>query len=307
MTQAELDEAKLQLERQRLEIQSRKLNLEEMKAEREKGIRGFISHNLPTVITALVSFITVVISASQVWIAQINKEKDIAILREQQAREWNYKALEFVANRRELFFGENKDETVRMAKVVAAVFPKEISEPLLSDLEKTVDSPEVKEAISQVRSRINAYHRIPKAPRDIRTVILHATNGTDKGDVALFKSNFSTDNRVSYHYLIHRTGEIIQSVDEDNIAIHVGGDQSYNNTSIGVALSHRFSLDTEEYSAPQRAAMLDLLTEISSRHQIDMDNIMTHAQIDPLKRGNEDKGLNIEQIREEVHKRLQRQ
>jgi hypothetical protein len=59
---------------------------------------------------------------------------------------------------------------------------------------------------------------------DVSVIVVHTTQGSFKGAVSWFENPAS---KVSAHYTISKTGEIVQSVKEQDIAWHVGSQNSY--------------------------------------------------------------------------------
>jgi AmpD protein len=95
-----------------------------------------------------------------------------------------------------------------------------------------------------------------------------------------------TSVRVSAHYLITRQGEIHKLVHEQDVAWHAGisslrgrhVDNSCNEFSIGIELmgGKNFAYTDEEYGA-----LIELIRDIRSRHNIVRENIVGHDFIAP--------------------------
>lgn len=113
-------------------------------------------------------------------------------------------------------------------------------------------------------------------------VVIHATAGkSEGGDVTWCRA---PESRVSYHYVVGRTGKIYQLVHESRRAWHAGvsrwmGRTNCNDFSIGVALSHH--PDEGEYPHAQLDAAADLVADILMRRGLNGSHIVGHADIAP--------------------------
>lgn len=125
--------------------------------------------------------------------------------------------------------------------------------------------------------------------------------------------------RASYHYLIGVDGQIEKIVEEENIAWHAGiseweGKTNLNSISIGIGLVHLatkngvnwLNLPKEHpavgpnYSPAQIDALVGLLTDISQRHNLSVDRILTKQDIAPDRRRTDLHGSGIETVRARV-------
>lgn len=89
--------------------------------------------------------------------------------------------------------------------------------------------------------------------------------------------------QVSAHYVIAKNGDIYQLVAEENKAWHAGtsfwrGRDSLNDYSIGIELENT---GEEPFMPPQIEALIYLCKDIMKRHNIDLRNIVAHADIAP--------------------------
>lgn len=93
--------------------------------------------------------------------------------------------------------------------------------------------------------------------------------------------------KVSAHYLIAKTGEVIRLVPEDHVAYHAGisfwrGRSSLNQYSIGIELDNLgHSHGPEAFSGAQIESLLGLIDIIRQRHIIPDYNIVGHSDIAP--------------------------
>ena len=90
--------------------------------------------------------------------------------------------------------------------------------------------------------------------------------------------------KVSAHYLISKAGEIYRLVDEEMRAWHAGVSQwdgriDINSHSIGIELDH--CPDDGVYEPSQIDALIILLKDINTRHQINPAYVLGHDEIAP--------------------------
>ena len=96
--------------------------------------------------------------------------------------------------------------------------------------------------------------------------------------------------KVSAHYLIAKTGEIIRLVPEDRVAYHAGlsywrGRSSLNQHSIGIELDNLgHSHGPEAFSDVQIESLLGLIGLVRSRHSIPDYNIVGHSDVAPTRK-----------------------
>lgn len=117
---------------------------------------------------------------------------------------------------------------------------------------------------------------------DIRTLCDPAPRRRPDGKVHL-------EDRVSSHYLIGKTGQVVKLVEEDQEAWHAGISawegfpslySSLNWRSIGIELEN-LNNGADPYPEPQRAALVNLLRDICRRRGIPADrrHIISHKEI----------------------------
>lgn len=120
--------------------------------------------------------------------------------------------------------------------------------------------------------------------RKIDAIIIHSVYNASGGDpynIDLIINQFSKY-RVSSHYLISREGEIIQLVEEENIAYHAGaskfpdGSGGVNNRSVGIEVVTSL---TEAPTMAQMNAAVKLIKNIKSRYSINY--LLRHSDIAP--------------------------
>lgn len=149
MTEQELNEAKLELEREKFEFEKeQKFKFEKEKAKLESG---FFYRNAASIITAAISLAALSVSISQVWVADIARNKEIETTRLQKEKElqlaelredrrWKYDSLQFISSNKESIFSKDELERKRIRDVIVITFPPELSDKLFSDLEERGES-----------------------------------------------------------------------------------------------------------------------------------------------------------------------
>lgn len=116
----------------------------------------------------------------------------------------------------------------------------------------------------------------------VDTLIIHHTAGEGEAeDVARFFQD--PKRRVSSHYVIGRSGQIIRCVAEKDRAWHAGvsewrGRPQVNDFSIGIELCNRGD-GAEPFPDAQYAALIQLTREIAARHPILPQDITGHKEV----------------------------
>ena len=124
--------------------------------------------------------------------------------------------------------------------------------------------------------------------RDIDTVILHYT-GMKTGAEALARLCDAAA-RVSAHYLVEENGDIYRMVDEANCAWHAGvgswkGESDINARSIGIEIvnpGHEWGY--RDFPEAQAAAVVALLKDICTRHDISPARVLGHSDVAPRRK-----------------------
>ena len=124
--------------------------------------------------------------------------------------------------------------------------------------------------------------------RDIDTVILHYT-GMKTGAEALARLCDAAA-RVSAHYLVEENGDIYRMVDEANCAWHAGvgswkGESDINARSIGIEIvnpGHEWGY--RGFPDAQIAAVIALLKDILTRHDIGPARTLGHSDVAPRRK-----------------------
>lgn len=158
--------ARLELERERLEVE---------KAKALSDQRFWVK-NFGTSITAIVSLAAVLVSLSQVWVASIQKDKELAVAQSQkdkeidvartqkekeltsliaqQERAWKLDMAKFVLEHRDKLLGKDKAQRELITRVMLTTFPPEYSAEIVDRLDAVADSLEVKQELRNIRTTI---------------------------------------------------------------------------------------------------------------------------------------------------------
>ena len=122
----------------------------------------------------------------------------------------------------------------------------------------------------------------PGRQAPVECIILHGTFSVTEARSLDYLLRSRAPNRVSSHYLICYSGEILQLVDEVDTAWHAGrsawgGRVSLNACSIGIEISNRGP--EEPYAAVQLDALEGLLGRILRRWEISMRLVLGHSDV----------------------------
>lgn len=117
--------------------------------------------------------------------------------------------------------------------------------------------------------------------RQATMVVIHYTTNDD-ADQSL-DTLTSPTRKVSAHYLIDAQGTLYQLVPENRRAWHAGqaywaGVTDINSTSIGIEIDNT---GDEPFEEAQIVTLLNLLTDLQTRHKIRAADIVGHADVAP--------------------------
>lgn len=107
--------------------------------------------------------------------------------------------------------------------------------------------------------------------KPISAIVLHNTAGKAAGAVKWFQDPKS---KVSAHYVVTRSGPVIQCVDEKDAAWHAGN-RDINHSSIGIEIEAY--AEERGLTASQSDTLVSLIRWIMDRHQI--AKILLHRQV----------------------------
>ena len=129
------------------------------------------------------------------------------------------------------------------------------------------------------------FNSTKRRKKQIKFIIFHYT-GMKKESEAINKLT-SIQSKVSSHYLIKKSGEILTLVPNSYIAWHAGKSgwkkyKSLNNNSIGIEITnpgHKFNY--RKYSKKQINSLLKLSKFLIKKYNINPKNILGHSDIAP--------------------------
>jgi len=137
------------------------------------------------------------------------------------------------------------------------------------------------------------------AGRNIELVVIHATAGAFAPSVDWLR-NRKRQNRTSAHYVIAKSGAIIQLIKEDDYAWHAGygrwgGRGAMNARSIGIELENAND-GLDHYPQAQIESCLWLTLRACWKHGRRPENVVGHFHVDPERKTDPD-GFPFEEFR----------
>jgi len=132
------------------------------------------------------------------------------------------------------------------------------------------------------------FSKKPRNLNKIKFIIIHYT-GMQSKRVSL-KRLRNPKYRVSCHFLIDRSGEVLRLVDENKIAWHAGKSKwksfvNLNKNSIGIELVNKgHKLGYQKFSKKQINSLIKLCTYLKKKYVIKKQNILGHSDIAPLRK-----------------------
>ncbi len=138
--------------------------------------------------------------------------------------------------------------------------------------------PDYPEAIWRPASSQNYSDRPGSA--EIEAIVLHATAGSLTATLGWFAN---PNAGVSAHFVVAKSGDVYQMVEERRRAHHAGasdfkGRQNWNNFSIGIEIVNKND-GQDPYPPEQFEAMVDLVAYLVEKYEIERAWIVTHAEI----------------------------
>ncbi|MCS6962147.1 MAG: N-acetylmuramoyl-L-alanine amidase [Deltaproteobacteria bacterium] len=127
-----------------------------------------------------------------------------------------------------------------------------------------------------------------KRESEPNVIVLHSCYSKFSPNFFCYKSiiSYLNEQKLSYHFLISRSGQIFELVDPDYKAWHAGESffpelniNNLNDSSIGISL---IATETSGYSYPQTVALYNLLRSLFSLYPIRA--ITSHAHIAPQRK-----------------------
>ncbi len=132
------------------------------------------------------------------------------------------------------------------------------------------------------------YSKKPRSIKDIKFVIIHYTGM--QSEIESIRRLKNPKFKVSCHYLINRSGKIIQMVNDKNVAWHAGKSKwknyiNLNKNSLGIELvnkGHRYGY--QNFSARQISSLIQLCVNLKKKYLIKKENFLGHSDIAPLRK-----------------------
>ena len=111
-----------------------------------------------------------------------------------------------------------------------------------------------------------------------------------QSEIASIKRLTDPKSKVSCHYLIGRTGKIVQMVNDLNISWHAGKSKwknlkNLNERSVGIELVNKgHSLGYQNFTKEQIRSLIFLCKKLKKKYNIKCVNFLGHSDISPLRK-----------------------
>jgi N-acetylmuramoyl-L-alanine amidase len=115
--------------------------------------------------------------------------------------------------------------------------------------------------------------------RDIDSIVMHNTESSLQSAINRFQD---PDAQVSAHYIVARSGDIIQMVKDSDRAWHAG-DRDMNSRSIGI--EHEATPANRGLTPAQEQATINLVKYLMSSYDVSLANIKPHRDVDTIAGG----------------------
>ena len=132
------------------------------------------------------------------------------------------------------------------------------------------------------------FSRVSRKLSDIKFIIIHYTGMQSK--VESIQRLTSSKSKVSCHYLIDRSGEIIKLVNDNKVAWHAGKSKwkrfvNLNYNSIGIELENKgHEHGYQNYTDIQINMLIKLCLHLKKKFRINASNILGHSDISPQRK-----------------------
>jgi len=115
---------------------------------------------------------------------------------------------------------------------------------------------------------------------EIDCVVMHATVGSLSATLGWFAN---PDSGVSAHYVVAKTGQVYQMVEEKKRAHHAGassfqGRENFNRFSVGIEIVNKND-GQDPYPPDQFEAVVSLVGYLAAKYDIERQWIVTHADV----------------------------
>ncbi|MCI5209731.1 MAG: tetratricopeptide repeat protein [Candidatus Electrothrix sp. ATG2] len=125
-----MDEKTYEIEKQKLEIEKKRLDLE--------GQENFLKKIVLPLVSVVCAVIAGLFALAQVWVASIDKEKELELSKLGNERQWKLDIVRFVFNNRDVIFSDNYKEQRCLRDVILVTFPHEVTAKLFERIEIAV-------------------------------------------------------------------------------------------------------------------------------------------------------------------------
>jgi len=141
----------------------------------------------------------------------------------------------------------------------------------------------------KILSNYSPNHSIKtRSKNDIKFIIIHYTGM--QSEIESIKRLKNPKHKVSCHYLINRSGKIIQMVKDKHTAWHAGKSKwknhnNLNNKSLGIELvnkGHKYGY--QSFSKKQINSLIGLCKFLKKKYLIKKENFLGHSDIAPLRK-----------------------
>jgi hypothetical protein len=131
--------------------------------------RSFFEKHLAAILTSLISLTAVLVSAAQVWVAHINKQKELDIIwannikqqetfSQEKERNWKLDLAKFFMENESRIFSEDEAKRSKMRDIMIITFPSEFTSVVFAKLAKLEnESRPGKEASPAVQAKIETW------------------------------------------------------------------------------------------------------------------------------------------------------
>ena len=139
-----------------------------------------------------------------------------------------------------------------------------------------------------IRLNSLSFSKKPRKPGNIKFVVIHYTGMQSKR--ASITRLMSKKHKVSCHYLIDRSGNIIKMLDDNKVAWHAGKSKwknfnNLNETSIGIELVNKgHKIYYEKFTNKQINNLIKLSSFLKKKYKIKKSNFLGHSDIAPLRK-----------------------
>lgn len=215
MAPEDVNEAKIELEREQLKLERERLELERRRLERGES---FFNRHFGAIATGIVSLAVAIFSVVQFLAAEANdrreavraaeqREQELELQELQQERDWKMTIVSFVTEHRSEIFSESEQDRQHMQKVMLVAFPPEITSGFFEQAARTAPAAQREE-----------WQRQHEAARDMIpvTVYIHIVR-EDQREVARRAAGRLEERGFSVpgieHLDIQRTSSVIRYFD----------------------------------------------------------------------------------------------